>query len=68
MVRRYEKSFQKFQSLIKVLKQWQEQYKILKLFREQYPVYQYRIPNDFSQKIPGLNTYQKYEKYFDNYD
>lgn len=67
LVRRHEKSFQEFQELIKVLKQWQKPYQSLKLIREQYPVHQYRLPKGFTQKIPGLNTYQKYEKYLDNY-
>lgn len=67
LVRRYEKAFQEFQELIKVLKQWQKPYQSLKLVREQYPAHQYRVPKEFSQKIPGLNTYQKYEKYLDNY-
>ena len=67
LVRRHEKSFQQFQELIKVLKKCQKPYRSLKLVREQYPVHQYRVPKEFSQKIPGLNTYQKYEKYLDDY-
>ena len=67
LVRRHEKSFQQFQELIKVLKQWQKPYQSLKQVREQYPVHQYRVPKEFSQQIPGLNIYQKYEKYLDNY-
>lgn len=67
LVRRHEKSFQQFQELIKVLKQWQKQYRSLRLIREQYPVHQYRVPKEFSKQIPGLNIYQKYEKYLDNY-
>lgn len=67
LVRRYEKAFQEFQELIKVLKQLQKPYQSLKLVREQYPAHQYRVPKEFSQKIPGLNTYQKYEKYLDDY-
>jgi hypothetical protein len=67
LVRRHEKSFQQFQELIKVLKQWQKPYQSLKQVREQYPVHQYRVPKQFSQQIPGLKIYQKYEKYLDNY-
>ena len=59
--------FKQFQELIKVLKQWQKPYQSLKQVREQYPVHQYRVPKQFSQQIPGLNIYQKYEKYLDNY-
>lgn len=67
LVRRHEKSFQQFKELIKVLKQWQKPYQSLKQVREQYPVHQYRVPKEFSKQIPGLNIYQKYERYLDNY-
>ena len=67
LVKRYEKAFQEFQDLIKVLKQWQKPFNSLKIIREQYPSHQYRIPKEFSEKIPGLRVYQKYEAYLDNY-
>ncbi|VEP17405.1 conserved hypothetical protein [Hyella patelloides LEGE 07179] len=66
LVRRHEKAFQKFQELIKVLQQWQKPFNSLKIIREQYPSSEYKLPKEFSEKIPGLNIYKKYEKYLNS--
>jgi hypothetical protein len=63
LINRYQDAYKKFQELIKILKQWQKPYDALKLIREEYTADQYRIPPEFTQEIPGLNVYKKYEKY-----
>jgi hypothetical protein len=63
LVKRYEKAFQEFQELIKVLRQWEKSFNALNVIREQYPSIKYKIPKEFSEKIPGLNIYQKYQEY-----
>ncbi|AFZ36361.1 hypothetical protein Sta7437_2840 [Stanieria cyanosphaera PCC 7437] len=63
LINRYQDAYTKFKELIKILKQWQKPYHALKLIREEYTAEQYRIPPEFTQEIPGLNVYKKYEKY-----
>lgn len=65
--RRHEKSFQEFQALIKVLKQWQKTSNSLKTIREEYFNSEYRLPKEFYKDIPGLNVYKKYEEYIKNH-
>ncbi|BAU63390.1 hypothetical protein STA3757_07540 [Stanieria sp. NIES-3757] len=63
LINRYQDSYLKFQELIKILKQWQKPYHVLQTIRAEYTNDQYRIPPEFTQEIPGLNVYKKYEKY-----
>ena len=63
--RRYEKAFQEFQNLIKVLKQWENSYDSLKVIRQQYSNKEYSLPKEFYQDIPGLNVYHKYQEYLE---
>ena len=63
LVRRHEKAFQQFQELIKVLKKWQKPFNYLNTIRQQYSGDRYKRPKEFSEKIPGVNTYKKYEEY-----
>jgi hypothetical protein len=67
LARRYEKAFQEFQNLIKVLRQWEKAFNSLQNIREQYPSDKYQIPKEFSTKIPGLNIYQKYQEYMNSH-
>jgi hypothetical protein len=63
LINRHQHSYEKFQQLIKILKQWQKPYNSIKLIREEYTADRYRIPLEFTKAIPGLNVYKKYEKY-----
>jgi hypothetical protein len=60
---RYKDSYSQFEKLIKILKKWQKPYQSVMAIREEYKENKYRIPPEFSQTIPGLNVYHKYEKY-----
>lgn len=63
LINRYQDAYTKFQELIKILKQWQKPYHVFRTIREEYTADQYRVPPEFNQEIPGLNVYNKYEKY-----
>ena len=65
--RRHEKSFQEFQSLIKVLKQWETPYDSLKVIRQQYSNKEYSLPKEFYKEIPGLDIYRKYQEYLEKH-
>ena len=66
LISRYERSYEYFQQLLETLKQWQKPYKTIQMIRQEYPASEYRLPPEFSQEIPGLNIYQKYENFLDN--
>jgi hypothetical protein len=61
--RRHEESYEKFQQLIKTVEQWKIPYKSISIVRQEYKANNYRLPPEFTQKIPGLPIYKKYEKY-----
>lgn len=65
LANRYLEAYEKFLQLITVLKQWQKPYQTIQLIREEYTSKQYRILSQFTQEIPGLNLYRKYEKYIE---
>ena len=60
---RHSKSYSKFQDLLKILRKWQEPFASLELLRSKYPKEEYKLPEEFTAEIPGLETYRKYEKY-----
>ncbi len=67
LVHRHENAMSEFASLSKGLKQWHKPYKSLMTIRQQYPESEYRLPQEFVDKIPGMQIFKKYEKYiFDN--
>ena len=66
LIFRHEKSYEKFQQLIKALKKWQKPYKNITLIRQEYQASEYRLPKEFYQEIPGINTYKKYEQFLEN--
>ena len=66
LIYRYEKSYETFQQLIEALKKWQKPYKTITMIRQEYKAIEYRLPKEFSQEIPGLNIYKKYEKFLEN--
>ena len=65
LVTRHERAYAQFQDLLKVLKKWQEPFESLELLRKQYSSNEYKLPEEFTAKIPGLETFRKYEKYLD---
>ena len=65
LISRHEKSYEKFQQLIKLLKQWEQPYKTITTIRQEYKASEYRLPKEFSQEIPGINIYKKYQKFIE---
>lgn len=63
LISRHEKSYEKFQQLLEALRKWQKPYKKISMIRQEYQASEYRLPQEFSQDIPGLNIYKKYEKF-----
>lgn len=63
LISRHEKSYEKFQQLLETLRKWQKSYKTISMIRQEYQSSEYRIPEEFSQDIPGINIYKKYEKF-----
>lgn len=61
--KKHEKTIEQFIKLMQVLKPWQEFYKTISDIREQYSPNQYNLPEQFTQEIPGLSIYQKYQQY-----
>ena len=63
LINRHQVSYEQFQQLIKILKQWEKPYKSIMMVRQEYTPNKYRIPKEFTQKIPGLNLHKKYAKH-----
>lgn len=61
--KKHEQTREQFIKLIQVLKPWQGFYKTITDIREQYPAHQYNLPEQFTQEIPGLSIYEKYQQY-----
>lgn len=60
---KYQDSFVQFQQLISIMKNWKEYYKPVEATRIEYNPRDYAIPEEFTQEIPGLDIYQKYQQY-----
>lgn len=60
---RHQKSYGQFQQLLGLLNQWQRFYSPLITIRQQYPFQEYKQPTIFSEEIPGLNIYEKYQSH-----
>jgi hypothetical protein len=58
---RHQHSFDKFEQLILVMRQWYQCYKALMGIRQEYPPQTYRQPKVFLEEIPGFNLYLKYK-------
>lgn len=61
--KKHEKTIEQFIKLMQVLKPWREFYKTISDIREQHSPNQYNLPEQFTQEIPGLSIYQKYQQY-----
>ena len=66
LIYKHKKSYEQFQSLLETLEKWQKPYKTITIIRQEYKANEYRLPKEFSQEIPGLNIYKKYEKFLEN--
>lgn len=58
---RYQASFDQFEDLIEILKQWYKVYQTAISIRQQYPHKHYQQPEVFIQEIPGFALYCKYK-------
>lgn len=63
---RHKNSFGQFQQLINLLKQWLKFYEPILAIRNEYQPEEYKQPPIFQEEIPGLNIYNKYEKYMES--
>lgn len=61
---KYELAYIKFQELVKLLESWKVHYDVVIGIRQEFDPKEYALPQDFKLPIPGLELYQKYEKYF----
>jgi hypothetical protein len=60
---KYKILYYQFKKMKKVLHQWQTFYQIINDIRSQYPFLEYKQPKEFTETIPGLNIYEKYQDY-----
>lgn len=66
LVHRHGDSYRKFKELIRLLHKWEQPHETITMVREQYSDREYSLPPEFSQVIPGENTYNKYAEYLPN--
>jgi len=59
----YETTYVKFEQLMKVLQKWYRNYQVILQIYQEYPANQYKLPQEFSEPIPGEALYLKYCKY-----
>ena len=64
MTERHARAYEQFQSLTAQFKLWRDLAQKLSQIRQQYPASEYRVPKQFSSKIPGSRLYEKYSQYF----
>ncbi len=60
---RHKKSYEQFEQLINIMRQWYPLYHAIKGIRDEYPEKDYRKPKDFIKDIPGIDLYHKYRNY-----
>ena len=65
LISRHDKSYDKFKQLMNALQKWQNPYKTIEMIRKEYKASEYRLPKEFSEQIPGLSIYKKYEKFIE---
>ncbi|MGK7930673.1 MAG: hypothetical protein AB4041_04475 [Microcystaceae cyanobacterium] len=59
---RHALSYNQFDELLTVLRQWVKPYRVVERIRNDHPRNQYKRPKIFSEPIPGVEIYQKYQK------
>ena len=60
---KYQKHYLQFKRLAELLLQWQKYYLMVDAIQKEYHPYEYKQPKEFSQKLPGLELYEKYKDY-----
>ncbi|EAZ90899.1 hypothetical protein [Crocosphaera chwakensis] len=60
---RHKKSYEQFEQLINVMRQWYLLYQAIQDIRDEYPEKDYRKPKDFTKEITGMDLYHKYRNY-----
>jgi hypothetical protein len=63
LIERHADAYIKFGQLVELLKKWDKLHQSIAMVRQAYTSDKYTIPQEFKEKIPGLNVYQKYGKY-----
>jgi len=62
LAHQYEVSYLKFEQLMKVIQKWYRNYQVILQIYQEYPASQYKLPQEFSEPIPGEALYLKYCK------
>lgn len=60
---KYKVVYYQFKKMKKVLHKWHGFYRIVRDIRNQHPFLEYKQPKEFTEDIPGLNIYAKYQDY-----
>lgn len=64
LARRFRPTLDQFERSLSLLGEWYLSYQIVIGIRQEYPPTDYRQPKNFSEAIPGIELYQKYEDSF----
>lgn len=67
LIERHADAYIKLEQLVELLKKWEKLHQSITMVRQEYTSDKYTIPQEFKEKIPGLNVYQKYGKYLIDY-
>ena len=65
LVNRHDNAYREFARLLKAIKKWRKPYKSLVTIRETYPKDKYKVPQEFSDDVPGMEVSKRYDKYVD---
>ncbi|MEA5511124.1 hypothetical protein VB715_15225 [Crocosphaera sp. UHCC 0190] len=60
---RHAISYLKFDELIKVMRKWFKPYHAIISIRLEHPPTEYKQPKEFQEPIPGIEIYEKYQKW-----
>ena len=60
---RHSKSYDQFQQLLSLLREWQKFYSPLAKIKQEYPSQEYKQPPIFKEDIPAEGIFYKYETY-----
>lgn len=59
---RHGLSYFNFEELVQVMRKWSHHYQEIIKIREEYTPQEYKLPPQFSEKLPGLDIYTKYKQ------
>jgi len=60
---RYQLSYAKFEELMGVIRKWMKPYVAVTGIREAHPEGEFKQPRAFSEPIPGIKVYEKYQNW-----